>query len=750
MAQAGSRRICTNCGTMNSSQNQFCSSCGYALLDNTVNIGPPPRYASYVSHRTTGEVQPGALLEKRYRIIALIGKGGFGSVYEAQDERFQSRRVAIKEMSDAQLSAQEKAQALDNFRSEANLLVALDHPNLPDVSDFFEESGKAYLVMEFVQGQTLEKVLEDAAAPLDETRVLRWAIQLCDVLTYLHTQPQPIIFRDMKPTNVMVMRNEQIKLIDFGIARIFKSLAVKDTTSLGSRGFAPLEQYGSGQTDARTDIYALGATLYNLLTNTVPADAVTRRIHPHALIPPRQINPRLSLATERILLKALSEEPKDRFQTAEQMRQAILSGSASSQQFQHVAPPIPQPASPPAGSAGGEAGFRLSRRTVLTGLGVAAAAAVVGAGALAAPALISSTIPLTFIYSTEKDGWLQAALAAFRKSSASRLGGKTIQVQFSTSGSLDLTQHILSGTIKPVAWSPASSLEIDHLNEAWQKQHGNDLVPTTATASPPLVLSPLVFAIWDSRAQVLLNKYDTITWNNLYQALTLQNGWSDIGGPASWQRVSLGQTRPDLSNSGLLTIILMAYTYYQKTRGLTVNNVNSADFLNYLSTFEGAVTIFGRSSGTYLQNEVLLKGPGAYDVILTYENLVLSSHNEIKQRGTEPLRIFYPDVTIVSDHPFTILQGSWVTPEEQAAASALRQFLLDVPQQQLALQFGFRPTNQNVFISKNVPGNLFALPDVHNDIHSDFTSVQLPENTVVDALLSQWESRYKNVPTGNG
>ncbi len=192
--------------------------------------------------RMTGALQANTLLEGRYRVVRQIGKGGFGAVYEARDERFQGRRtVAVKEMSDGQLSPAERAKAIQDFHQEANLLVSLKHPNLPDVSDFFEEVGKAYLVMEYIEGRTLEKVQDDTADPLDEKLVMGWALQLCNVLEYLHTQPQPIVFRDMKPSNVMVTKRDEIKLIDFGIARIFKSSAAKDTTSLGSRGYAPLE-----------------------------------------------------------------------------------------------------------------------------------------------------------------------------------------------------------------------------------------------------------------------------------------------------------------------------------------------------------------------------------------------------------------------------------------------------------------------------------------------------------------------------
>ncbi len=282
----------------------------------------------------TGTVTIGKLLGERYRIVKLIGEGGFGAVYQANDERFQATRVvAIKEMSDAYLSASEREKALADFRREANLLVQLKHPNLPQVSDFFEEGTKSYLVMEFIEGKTLEEELDDAHGPLDEALVMGWAVQLCSVLHYLHNRQPPIIFRDMKPSNVMVTRDNQLKLIDFGIARIFKMSATKDTTLLGSQGYAPLEQYGRGQSDTRSDIYALGATLYHLLTGNVPPDAPSRRVNPQVFLTPRQLNKHISQATEEIVLMAMEQDPDERFQSAEAMRKAILQEQEAKESF---------------------------------------------------------------------------------------------------------------------------------------------------------------------------------------------------------------------------------------------------------------------------------------------------------------------------------------------------------------------------------------------------------------------------------
>jgi hypothetical protein len=749
------------------------------------------------------------LLGRRYGVVRLVGKGGFGAVYEAADERFQARRVvAIKEMSDAHLSRAEKAQAIQDFRHEADLLVQLHHQNLPNVSDFFEEAGKAYLVMEFIEGKTLEKEQEDAARPLLEARVMGWALQLCEVLSYLHTRVPPIIFRDLKPSNVMVTPEDEIKLIDFGIARIFKTAAHKDTTSLGSRGYAPLEQYGRGQSDARSDIYALGATLYDLLTKTTPADAPTRRVNPLAFKTPRQVNPALAKVTEQIILKAMQEDAKDRYQSAAEMYQAIVGSGVVPVTNIGVrtiitpppAPPTPAlttpaaytpppaaavlPAAPPAFGDSLPPSFApcapahaifppplppVSRRRFLR-WGVAGAATVaMGAGVYfivknlpkgSGSGAAGGTITVNFIYSTEKDAWMKPAAAAFNNSSAT-LNGKTIQVALNELGSVGGHDQILSGQLQPTAWSPASSLELNQLMNDWQAKHpGQDIVVTSTSDLDPqsLVFSPLVFAIWKDRAQALQGwpKYQSvyggrIDWPLIHDAMTLKNGWADINGRTDWGLVNFAQTRADMSNSGLLAITLMAYAYWQEPRGLMKKQVDDSGFLKYFNDIEGAVNSFGRSSGTYMQNVVIPGGPAAFNIIATYENLVLTLQQEALERQGEALQLFYPRVNIVSDHPFAILKGSWVTKEEQLAAQKFRDFLLSEAQQRAALTSGFRPSNANVHISDQVKGNPFLGQSADIVFQPQIQDIaQAPAGDVVNELIAQWKKQYDDAATAPG
>ncbi len=249
---------CPHCGAKNKAQAANCFVCRRAFYD--IGIGTAGLAA----------IQP--LLKQRYRIVSLAGRGGMGAVYKATDIELGNRLVAVKEMSQRGLNGREKAEAVRGFKHEALLLAGLQHAHLPRIYDHFLENGHWYLVMDFIAGETLENYLARMPGrrlPLEE--VLDYGIQLCTVLEYLHTRQPPIIFRDLKPTNIMRSTEGQLYLIDFGIARHFKPGQEKDTAAFGSPGYAAPEQYGQTQTTPRTDIYNLGAILHQMLTGKNPA-----------------------------------------------------------------------------------------------------------------------------------------------------------------------------------------------------------------------------------------------------------------------------------------------------------------------------------------------------------------------------------------------------------------------------------------------------------------------------------------------
>jgi serine/threonine protein kinase len=223
----------------------------------------------------TGLLATNTLLQNRYRVLGTLGKGGFGAVYQVADTKLGDRLLAIKEMSQAGLAQAELQAAVDAFKDEALLLAGLMNQHLPRIYEHFDANGRWYLVMDYIEGETLEEFLttflDQGTLPKVEV-VLDAGIQLCTVLDYLHTHQPPVIFRDLKPVNVMRTTGGYLYLIDFGIARLFKPGQQKDTALLGSIGYAPREQYGKAQTTPRSDLYALGATLHRLLTGDDPSE----------------------------------------------------------------------------------------------------------------------------------------------------------------------------------------------------------------------------------------------------------------------------------------------------------------------------------------------------------------------------------------------------------------------------------------------------------------------------------------------
>ncbi|NOK60582.1 MAG: FHA domain-containing protein [Chloroflexi bacterium AL-W] len=255
---------------------------------------------------TPNEILRGSRAE--YKILGIVGRGGMGAVYRVQ--RLADNTIwALKEMHpppDTPASETEENRRL--FIQEADLLRSLDHANLPAVADFFDHERRPVLVMEFVAGQTLESRIREANAPLLEQQVLGYGIQLARVLSYLHTRQPPVIYRDLKPSNIILTPEGVLKLIDFGVARTYKARKSKDTIAMGSAGYAPPEQYGKGQTDARSDVYALGATLLHLLMNMPPIPLQTP-----ATGSIRKMNPSVDEQTEQVIMKSMALDPNARY-----------------------------------------------------------------------------------------------------------------------------------------------------------------------------------------------------------------------------------------------------------------------------------------------------------------------------------------------------------------------------------------------------------------------------------------------------
>jgi eukaryotic-like serine/threonine-protein kinase len=292
-------------------------------------------------------LSPGDILRERYKIIRFVSQGGMGRIYLAEDLRLEGRQCAVKEIQiDKSLPEETIKQTRHQFRQEANILARLDHPNLPKVSDIFFDDDRDFMVMDYVSGKDLRTIMVEERQRkkfLSEKKVLSWTMQLMDAIHYLHNQSPPILHRDIKPSNIKLTPEGVVKLVDFGLVKI---LAADDTTITivqghGTALYTPLEQYGgdTGHTDIRSDIYALGTTLYHLLTNTAPKEARDRFLNPNDLLYMQEINPQISPRTERAIQWAINLHPDQRPKSIEKFRDALLGDWSPNQKFGAASPP---------------------------------------------------------------------------------------------------------------------------------------------------------------------------------------------------------------------------------------------------------------------------------------------------------------------------------------------------------------------------------------------------------------------------
>ncbi|MEN8098092.1 MAG: serine/threonine-protein kinase [Chloroflexota bacterium] len=269
-----------------------------------------------------GQLTEGHILQGRYQVMGVLGTGGMGSVYQARDLRFTNvtKLCAIKEMLNQDSDAKRRELKTKNFEREANILATLNHPAVPEIFDYFSEGDRSFLVMEYISGNSLDFIMQSRNDLLDEIKVLDWALQICDVLAYLHTHdPEPIIFRDLKPSNIMLDTHNHIRMIDFGIAKVFET--GQRGTMIGTEGFSPPEQY-RGEANPSSDVYSLGATLHALLSGTDPRNEPP---FSHTDRPIQSYRDDISPAFVAIVTKALSYDSSERFDDGSKMLLALQS-----------------------------------------------------------------------------------------------------------------------------------------------------------------------------------------------------------------------------------------------------------------------------------------------------------------------------------------------------------------------------------------------------------------------------------------
>ena len=279
----------------------------------------------------------GTIIDGKYEILKEIGRGGMSTVYLAMDSHL-NKQWAVKEIRKKGTGANDEI-VVNSLLAEANLMKRLDHPALPRIVDIIDNGITIYVVMDYIEGESLDKILKEYGVQ-DEEKVIEWAKQICDALSYLHSQkPRPIVYRDMKPANIMLKPEGNIKIIDFGIAREYKEQNLADTKVLGTRGFAPPEAY-NGQTTPRSDIYSLGMTMHNLLTGVDPRMG-------DGYVPVRQINPNLSEGIELIIDKCVQPAEENRYQSCADLiydlehPDLITSGYKKKQKRKIIATAIP-------------------------------------------------------------------------------------------------------------------------------------------------------------------------------------------------------------------------------------------------------------------------------------------------------------------------------------------------------------------------------------------------------------------------
>ena len=505
------------------------------------------------------------MLNDRYRILEQVGQGGFGSVYKAADTSFGDRLVALKEMEQKGLSPQEIAEAAAGFKREALLLANLRHPHLPRIYDHFSDSGRWYLVMDYIEGETLEayqqEVIPDQHTgkrhlPVEE--VLDSGIQLCTVLDYLHTRQPPIIFRDLKPANVMRTHDKHLYLIDFGIARHFKPGQIKDTVPLGSPGYAAPEQYGKVQTTPRADIYSLGVILHQFLTGDDPTNMPF-------LLAPIQPGGDPLLAKVALLIKQMTEiDESHRPATAAAVKYELqqIKAGQSDQRVLWSLPPAetrsnqfsPASGASPASQPEARQIFverqqeerpaqqrgptNPGRRRVLIG------GAVLGLGLVAAGAwkVFSSQGPTTLVpafknpslqagnaytYSGHKGPVTSVAWSPDGRHIVSASADKTVQVYDAATGAHVLTYTGHSGAVTGAGWSPDSSrlvsTGLDSTVQMWDASTGNRLHLLSSQSNQTVTMTgPIYGGAWSTEvsriavaADGYLNLIDANTWESL-------------------------------------------------------------------------------------------------------------------------------------------------------------------------------------------------------------------------------------------
>lgn len=381
----------------------------------------------------------------------------------------------------------------------------------------------------------------------------------------------------------------------------------------------------------------------------------------------------------------------------------------------------------------------MRQRSYLFLIGVLVAALLAGCGDSGGSGSIfgGNTVTVSIVYGSEKRDWLEPLVKQYNDARHKTASGATIVIEATPLGSIESVEGIIAGTLQPTVWSPASSIYIPVANEQWRQKNASDLVEGTPQ---DLVLSPVVIAMWRPMAEALGWPQKPIGWADIAQLASSDKGWSEFGYP-EWGTFKFGHTHPDFSNSGIVSIIAEAYAGAGKTRGLTLDDVRDPKVKDFMQAVERGIIHYGTSTG-FFGERMFERGPSYLSSAVLYENLIVAQEAKrlSGQSSQTPVVAIYPqEGTFWSNHPYAILNAPWVTADQKEAALDFQNFLLDKPQQQRAIEFGFRPADPSIPLSA-------PLDAQHGvDPAQPKTVLQVPDAKVITAIQELWREAKKPV-----
>lgn len=343
-------------------------------------------------------------------------------------------------------------------------------------------------------------------------------------------------------------------------------------------------------------------------------------------------------------------------------------------------------------------------------------------------------VQIEIAYGTEKREWLEAARESFLATNPS-VNGRPIEIALNGIGSREMVTEIVQDELRPTVVSPASFIQIELLDDEWRTRNGGDIYHTGADAPQPLVITPLVVVAWQQYADVVSLDDPATFWQNLHEVLAAQGGWEEVGGNGEWGFASLGQTTPETSNSGIQSLVLQSYGYFDRTSGLTTNDILDADYQAWMNDMQRAVPEFPNSTGNLMQDMIRF-GPSKYHFVVVYENLAVENIERAEGRGGA-IRVYYPPANILSEHPYAILNAEWVDNDQRQAAALFRDYLLSEEVQTEALtRYGFRPANTAVpFDVAGSPFERLANYGIQAEIAQ---AVEVPPAPVLNEMINWW------------